>query len=272
MNTGSRNTKKIRTLIVDDERIAREGIRMHLAGEQDVEIIGECANGLEAVSSIQEKLPDLVFLDVQMPGLDGFSVIEAVGLDALPAVIFVTAYDKYALRAFDIHALDYLLKPFDRERFLTALARARVHIERAAEDGLNSRLLSLLADLKAGQEGLLESSNIRPKYLERLVIKSAGHISFIGVEEIDWIEAADNYVELHAGRDAHLVRETMNALEAKLNPARFLRIRRSTIINIERIKELRPLFKGEYSVILKSGKELISSRRYRKNLSRLLDE
>ncbi len=263
--------RKIRVLVVDDERIAREGICMHLASEPDVEIIAECANGIDAVSIIKERLPDLVFLDVQMPGLDGFGVVEAVGSEQMPTVIFVTAYDKYALRAFDIHALDYLLKPFDGERFSKALGRARVQINQASGAGINNRLLSLLADIKSGQESRVESSEAKPKYVERLVIKSAGRISFLNVDEVDWIEAADNYVELHAGREAHLVRETMNALETKLDPAKFLRIRRSTIINIERIKELKPLFRGEYVIILKNGKELTSSRRYRHHLSRLLE-
>jgi two-component system LytT family response regulator len=244
---------------------------MHLASEPDVEIIAECANGIDAVSIIHEQLPDLVFLDVQMPGLDGFGVVEAVGSERMPTVIFVTAYDKYALRAFDIHALDYLLKPFDGERFSKALERARVQINQTSGEGINTRLLSLLADIKSGQSQI-ENSKAKPKYLERLVIKSAGRISFLSAEEVDWMEAADNYVELHAGREAHLVRDTMNALETKLDPAKFLRIRRSTIINIGCIKELKPLFRGEYVIILKNGKELTSSRRYRNNLGRLLEE
>jgi len=263
--------QKIRALVVDDERIARQGICMHLASEPDVEIIAECANGIDAVSIIHEQLPDLVFLDVQMPGLDGFGVVEAVGSERMPTVIFVTAYDKYALRAFDIHALDYLLKPFDGERFSKALERARVQINQTSGEGINTRLLSLLADIKSGQSQI-ENSKAKPKYLERLVIKSAGRISFLSAEEVDWMEAADNYVELHAGREAHLVRDTMNALETKLDPAKFLRIRRSTIINIGCIKELKPLFRGEYVIILKNGKELTSSRRYRNNLGRLLEE
>jgi len=264
--------QKIRALVVDDERIAREGICMHLAAEPDMEIIGECSNGIDAVSTIQQRLPNLVFLDVQMPGLDGFGVVDAIGPEHMPTVIFVTAYDKYALRAFDIHALDYLLKPFDGERFSRALARARVQIKQASSDGINKQLLSLLADIKSSQDGQVKSSKAKPTYQERLVIKSAGRISFLNVEEVDWIVAADNYVELHAGRKVHLVRETMNALETKLDPARFLRIRRSTIVNIGLIKELKPLFRGEYVIMLKNGKALTSSRRYRHNLSRLLAE
>jgi two-component system LytT family response regulator len=252
---------RIRALIVDDEPIARRGVRLNLEIESDVEIIGECANGLEAVSSIQEQSPDLVFLDVQMPELDGFGVLEAIGTWHMPAVIFVTAYDQYALKAFEVHALDYLLKPFDRERFLKALQHARDQIKRKSIDDVSNRLRALLDDIKGTQ-----------KHIERLVIKSAGRIYFLNVEEIDWMEAAGNYVRLHVGRDSHLLRETVNSLESKLDPDKFLRIRRSTIVNIKRIKELHPMFNGEYAILLKTGTELISSRRYRKNLNAILGE
>jgi two-component system LytT family response regulator len=261
--------KIIRVLIVDDEPIAREGIRMHLEGEPGMTIIGECANGLEAVAVLQEASPDLLFLDVQMPGLDGFEVLEAVGVEAMPTVIFVTAYDRYALRAFEVHALDYILKPFDGERFQKALQRARAHIERASSTDVNTRLLALLEDLKAGHKHLDISGQ---KYLERLVIKTAGRIFFMSTHEIDWIEAADNYVKLHTGREAHLLRETMNGLEGRLDPHKFLRIRRNTMVNIERIRELRTHLSGEYAVILRNGTELVSSRRYRKKLSAMLGE
>jgi two-component system LytT family response regulator len=250
--------EKIRTVIVDDEPLARRGIRAHLKEEKDVEIIAECGNGLEAVAVIEEKTPDLIFLDVQMPELDGFGVLEAVNRECLPAVIFVTAYDRYALRAFDVHALDYLLKPFDAARFTEALARARAQIERRNISDLHTRLQSLIDDLKPNQ-----------KYAERLVIKSAGRIFFLSVEEIDWIEAADNYVRLHSGRDRHLLRETMNSLERRLDPAQFLRIQRSTIINVRRIKELHPLFRGEYEVVLRDGTRLASGRGYRDRLHEL---
>jgi two-component system, LytTR family, response regulator len=250
--------EKIRTLIVDDEPLARRGIRAHLTEERDVEIIAECRNGREAVRVIEEQEPDLVFLDVQMPELDGFGVLKEINVAPLPFIIFVTAYDKYALRAFEVHALDYLLKPFDSERFIKAVERARAQIERQSISDLSHRLQSLIDDLRTNQ-----------KYAERLVIKSAGRIFFLGVEEIDWIEAADNYVRLHASRDTHLLRETMNNLESRLDPAQFLRIQRSTIINVRRIKELHPLFRGEYEIVLRDGTCLTSGRGYRDRLQEL---
>ena len=252
---------KIKVLIVDDEPIARRRIRRQIENNADFEITGECKNGLEAVLTIQEQKPDLVFLDVQMPEMDGFSVLETISAqkEAMPAVIFVTAYDRYAIKAFEVNAVDYLLKPFDDERFQKALNRAQAQIQ---NNNTNERLLDLLETLKKTPQ----------KYIERLAIKSAGRIFFLMVEEIDWIESADNYVRLHVGRESHLLRETVNGLEKKLDPDRFLRIRRSTIVNIKQIKELHPLFNGEYAIILKNGNELTSSRRYRKNLSILLGE
>src|ERR1044071_1562965 len=250
--------EKIRTVIVDDEPLARRGIRAHLKEERDVEIIAECSNGREAVNVISELAPHLVFLDVQMPELDGFGVIEALNAEQLPSIIFVTAYDKYALRAFEVHALDYLLKPFDTERFTRALARARAQIERRSISDLSHRLQSLIDDLRTNQ-----------KYAERLVIKTAGRIFFLGVEEIDWIEAADNYVRLHSGGDTHLRRETMNSLESRLDPGQFLRVQRSAIINVRRIKELHPLFRGEYEIVLRDGTSLTSGRGYRDRLQEL---
>jgi two-component system LytT family response regulator len=253
-------TEKLRVVIVDDEQIAREGVRVQLKKESDAEVVAECANGLEAVTAIQELRPDLVFLDVQMPGMDGFEVLQAIGAKTPPAVIFVTAYDKYALKAFDVNAIDYLLKPYDEERFQKAFRRARAEILQAKAGSLDQKLHSLL-------------ETIRPeKYLERLVVKAAGRIFFLQVTELDWIEAADNYVSLHVGNESHLVRETLTALESKLDPDEFVRIRHSTIVNIRRIKELHPLFRGEYEIRLQSGARLTSSRRYRNKISSLLGE
>lgn len=249
---------RIRTVIVDDEPLARRGIRAQLDAEADIEVISECRNGLEAVAVIEEQAPDLVFLDVQMPELDGFGVLEAVGVDRMPAVIFVTAYDQYALRAFDVHALDYLLKPVDTERFASTLRRARETIERHNLADLNQRLQNFLNDVQAKQ-----------KFTERLVIKSGGRIFFLNVEEIDWIEAADNYVRLHVGPDSHLLRQTMNHLEMRLDPNHFLRVHRSRIINIRQIKELQPLFRGEYDITLRDGTRLESGRGYRDKLQKL---
>jgi len=251
--------EKIRTLIVDDEPLARERIRTLLDSEPDMEVAGEYGDGRAAIAAIQEEQPDLVFLDVQMPEVDGFSVLEALADERLPAIIFVTAYDQYALRAFDVHALDYLLKPFDRERFQRALERARTQIGRERSGDITGRLLALLKDIK-----------VEPKALERLVVKSAGRVFFLKTEEIDWIEAAGNYVRLHTGRESHLLRETMSALEARLDPDKFLRIHRSTIINIERIKEMHPLFRGEHVVILRDGTRLTLGRAYRDRLQELL--
>jgi len=249
-------------LIVDDEPIAREGLRTLLAAEPGIEVIGECRNGREAIKAIREQVPDLVFLDVQMPRLGGFEVIAEIGAAQMPAVVFVTAYDQYAIRAFEIDALDYLLKPFDEERFQKTIVRVKRYFQSGSVHELNERLSALLKRLDRAE----------PKHLERVVIKSAGRIFFVDVEEIDWIEAAGNYVRLHVGDKAHLLRETMDALAAKLHADQFLRIRRSVIVNAERVKELQPLFKGEYQIILHDGTKLTSSRRYRAQLNPLLGE
>lgn len=251
--------KRIRAIIVDDEPPARNKIRELLKHDPDVEVVDECSNGREAVQSIVSKLPDLVFLDIQMPELDGFGVIEAVGPEQLPAVIFVTAYDQYALQAFEVHAVDYLLKPFERERFQTALNRARDHLQVNHRDELNQQLNSLLRQLKGPR-----------KQNERFVVKSAGRVFFLKNDEIDWIEAAGNYVRLHVGNETHLLRETMGAIQKKLDPGSFIRIHRSTFVNIEKIKELQPWFHGEYVVIMKDGTQLTMSRSYRSNLPDLL--
>jgi two-component system LytT family response regulator len=246
---------RIRVLIADDEPLARERLRMLLQSEDWLEIVEEVGDGLAAIAAIQKVRPDLVFLDVQMPGATGFEVIEAIGPDAMPFVVFVTAYDKYALKAFDVHAIDYLLKPFDKERFQTGLARARQQIERRSSGELERRLLELVQDLKPASARI-----------DRFVIKSGGRVFFVRAEEIDWIEAAGNYVKLHVGSEAHLFRETMNALEARLNPDTFYRIHRSHIVNIERVRELQPWFNGEYVVFLKDNTRLTLSRGYREKL------
>lgn len=262
--------KRIRAIIIDDEPLARERIRTLLREESDIEIAAECGDGRKAVAAIRRHAPDLVFLDVQMPELDGFGVLEAVGAERVPVVIFVTAYDKYALRAFDVHALDYLLKPFDRDRFHRALGRARAQL-RGQRDSADRRLLALLDEVRgAVAPASSRTSSGAPRRLERLVVKSAGRVFFLRTEEIDWIESAGNYVKMHAGRDAHLVRETMSALEAQLDPAAFVRIHRSTIVNLARIRELQPMFHGDYTVLLRDGRELTLSRNYRDRLEKLL--
>lgn len=254
----------LRILIVDDEPVARTGIRFFLEGEPGVEIIGECANGEEAVAAIRAQAPDLIFLDVQMPGLDGFAVIETIGPRRMPAVVFVTAYDQHALQAFEAHAIDYLLKPFNRERLLHAFRRARHHIQGQQIEQMRHTLFALLKDRR-------EAALPAKSHTERLVVKSAGYVFFLNVTELDWIEAAGNYMKLHVGGAVHLLRETMNAMEAQLDPQRFVRIRRSTMVNIDSIRRLRTLANGEYEVLLNDGTALISSRRYRKNLSALIE-
>ena len=256
---------KIRALLVDDEPIARRGIRQQLRSEPDVEVIGECANGREAVAAIRTQSPDLVFLDVQMPLLSGFGVVEEVGVDQLPAVVFVTAYDEHAIRAFEVNALDYLLKPIEPRRFQKTLSRVRDQLSQTTDKQLNQKLSALL--------GLLENPDAvlgKQPYLERVVIKESERVLMVPVEDIDWIAAHGNYVQIHTRSKTHLLRETMDGMESKLNPANFVRLRRSTIVNAQRIQELKPLFNGEYTVLLKNGVGLTSSRRYRKNLDVLL--
>jgi two-component system, LytTR family, response regulator len=250
---------KIRTLIVDDESMARERILGLLSQEQDVEVIGQCSDGQQAVSAIQQLSPELVFLDVQMPAVDGFGVIRQVGAERMPMVVFVTAYDEYALQAFEVHALDYLLKPFGRDRLQQCLDHARHQRDRRRAGDLGKSLLALVQDFRPEQ-----------KRQDRLVVKSGGRVFFVRTDEIDWIEAAGNYVRLHMKDQSHLFRETMNQMESRLDPQRFFRIHRSRIVNTERIKELQPWFNGEYVVLLQNGAQLRLSRSYREKLEERL--
>ena len=252
---------KIRTVVVDDEPMARERIVGLLSQEKDIEVVGEYADGTQAVSAIQQQHPDLVFLDVQMPACDGFGVIQQIGPEQVPAVVFVTAYDEYALKAFEVHALDYLLKPFGRDRFQQTLQHARAILERRRAGDLGRRLLALVNDIKT-EPG--------PTRLDRLVVKSGGRVFFLRTDQIDWIEAAGNYVRLHLGEESHLFRETMNRMEARLDGRRFVRIHRSRIVNTERVKELQPWFNGEHVVILQNGARLTLSRGYREKLQEQL--
>ena len=247
----------IRALIVDDEPLSREIIREMLRGDREVEIIGECRNGLEAVSRIEDQAPDIVFLDVQMPEMDGFAVLEAVGPERIPSVIFVTAFDQYAVHAFEVHALDYILKPFDPERFKEALERAKAHVRHA--NGLSQKLDALLQEVKR-----------KPGYKERLIIKAGSRVLFLRTEEIDWIEAEGNYVRLHVGKESYLYRAGISSLESQLDGKEFLRTHRSVIVNMDRIHEVHALFQGEYCVILRDGKQLPLSRNYWEKLRQLL--
>jgi two-component system, LytTR family, response regulator len=250
---------KIRALIIDDEPLARDRLAALLTGEEDIEVIGQCTNGIEALAAIQEKTPDLVFLDVQMPELDGFGVLSALEGERRPAVIFVTAHDRFALKAFEVHAIDYLLKPFDRERLKKALDRAREQLRRRDSGEIEQKMNALLASLKP-----------EAKQLDRIPVKTSGRVILVKITDIDWIEAADNYVNLHTGKEAHLHRETMTALEQRLPPSKFLRISRSAMVNVDRIKELQPMFHGDYTVILQNGAKLTLSRGYRDALNQLL--
>ncbi len=264
-----REAKKIRTLIVDDEPLARQSIRLLLKADAEVEVVGEAGSGAEAVKAIRRHSPDLVFLDIQMPEMDGFGVIEHIDAERMPVVVFVTAFDRYALKAFEVHALDYLLKPFSDARFEKALRQAKAQIGQREISHLSQRLLALLED-RDGRRAPPPTARAT-NYLSRLMVKSAGRVFFLKADEIDWIEAADYYVKLHVGRKSHLLRESMSELESKLDPEKFLRTHRSSIVNLDRVREMHPLPGGEYAVLLHDGTSLKLSRARREHLQRLLD-
>jgi two-component system LytT family response regulator len=248
----------IRVLIVDDEAWARKRIATLLKSEADVKVVAECASGVDAIERIQKDAPDLVFLDIQMPGLNGFEVVGAIDSEHMPLIIFATAHDEYALRAFDAHAFDYLLKPFDQQRFREALNRARQELQRP---NVSSEI---------ALRGLLASLRRRPGYLERLAIKNAGRMIFVNTRDIDWAEASGNYVTLHIGPNTHLLRTTIRNLGNRLNPDQFVRIHRSTLVNLDRVQEVTPWFQGEQIVKLKDGTELALGRAFRRQLTALL--
>jgi two-component system LytT family response regulator len=242
---------KIRVVIVDDESPARRKIQRFLSGETDFELIAQAGTGIEAVNIITQEKPDLIFLDVQMPGLNGFEVVEALNIHPLPQIVFTTAFDQFALRSFEIHALDYLLKPFEQARFKSVLEHARQRLQQNKSDDLTEKMNHLLKELRG-----------RSNYAERLLVHSGGRAILLPVLQIDWIEAAKNYVNLHVGKQDYLMRGTIEGFYQKLNPSRFLRVNRSHIVNLESIKELQPWFHGEYKIILKDGKEISWSRRF----------
>jgi two-component system LytT family response regulator len=252
----------IRTMVVDDEQLGRRKILRLLEEDPEIEVLGEYAGGLEAVQAIRERKPDLVFLDIHMPDMDGFDLLRNVAEVHTPTVIFVTAYDQHAVRAFEVHAFDYLLKPFDRGRFRDALLRAKQQLRRVQEGELSKRLLSLLGDSMPRPSAPTASPTSR----NRLMVKSNGRITFLRAEEIDWIEAEGDYVCLHSQGRKFLVREKIGGLETDFAPEHFVRIHRSTIVAVDHIKELQPLFYGEYSVILLDGTKLTMSRSYREKV------
>ena len=260
----------IKTLIVDDEPLARETLRLLLSSNEQVVIAGECKNGQEAVDTLLKQDLDLVFLDIQMPEMNGFEVIEAVGAEKMPVVIFVTAYDQYALQAFEARALDYLLKPFDDERFEQALQRAFEQIHQRQVGELSTKLVDLIKSTADQQHIEVRDEPVGGSFLERIMIKERGSIFFVKVDEIDWIEAAGDYVSLNVGAKSHLVRETMSGLMKKLNPRQFVRVHRSSIVKVDSIRELKPYFHGDYIITLKNGKELKLSRRYWDQVEKVL--
>ncbi len=254
----------LHVVIVDDEQLAREGIRTRLQRHSDIDLIAMCSNGRQAIEAIYRHSPDLVFLDVQMPGKSAFDVMEEVGWDTCPYVIFVTAYDRYAIRAFEVNALDYLLKPIDDERFDLALQRARDALANDRECELGRRLAKVLGDI-----GSADRFARKP---ERIVVRSAGRVVFVNICEIDWVEAAGDYVTLHVGKKSWLLRETVADMEKKLRDKGFARIHRSTIVNTERIAEMRVLDNGEYRLILRNGTELKLSRSHRHQVKGFLGD
>ena len=262
------SASQIRALIVDDEPTARRGVKLMLAQESDVEVVGEAGDGTAAIKAIRKLRPDLVFLDVQMPEKDGFDVIKALKPSELPVTIFITAYDAHALRAFEVNAVDYLLKPFEDERFAEALGRAREQLRSRSNNELNSRITKLLDQL--GDADTDESGDTDGGLGDRILIKSSGEIFFLKPEEIEWIEAEGDYMKFHVGGKTHLMRETMGRLEARLDPKRFVRIHRSTIVNLDCVRKLSPSFVGEYAVVLQDGTKLKLSRGYQEKLQSLL--
>lgn len=252
----------IRTLIIDDVALARGRLKRCLASDSDIEIVGECDNGAKAVADIRSLAPDLIFLDVEMPAMDGFGVLQALKEERSPEVIFVTAYNEYAIQAFEVNALDYLLKPVDCERLSKAVERAKVRLAQSSrDDHFDSRVRAMLEDIKAGS-----------KFLKRLTIKLTGRSILLPTDEIDWIETHGNYVKVHAGRESHMIRGTMQSLETKLDPEKFVRVHRSVMVNVEKIKEIHPRSNGDQDLLLQNGQQVVLSRNYRERFFALLGE
>ncbi len=269
----------IRVLVVDDEPLARTGLSALCSIDPDLELVGECSDGRSAVAAIIQIEPDLLLLDIQMPEMDGFEVLQAVGADSMPHVIFVTAYDQFAVQAFEVHALDYLLKPFDDERFFDAIDRAKKAIRGADLGMLRSRLIGLLSEAGMGDE---EDTSARPDgiaagaprsgYLTRIAVKETGRTLLVRVDEIHWIEAANYCAKLHTRNRVHIIRESLKSLDVQLDPMRFFKVSRSAIVNLDRIQEIQPFARGSQMVILKDGTRVTMSRSRREALERLLGQ
>ena len=266
---------KIRTMIVDDESLAREGIALRLKKYADIEIIAECKNGREALQVAQELEPDLMFLDIQMPGLDGFEVVAQLQGDNMPLVVFVTAFDKYAIDAFEVHAIDYVLKPVEEKRLQTAIERVRIHRQQSDADNQKKRLIDLISNI-TGQSAIQVNQMVEddeidtPAYPEKIAIKDSGVTTLLPIVDITWIEAAGDYMCIHSGSKVHVMRSTMKQLEAKLNPTIFQRIHRSTIVNLDYIEKICSHINGEYFLILKDGSRIKMSRSYRDKIKHIV--
>lgn len=275
MMTGE-SSGPIRVLVVDDEPLARDCVRLALEDVDEIDLIGECGDGEEAVAAIREAAPDLVLLDVQMPELDGFDVVERIGVEEMPAVVFVTAYDEHAVRAFEVHAIDYIMKPFDDARLVEAVRHALRQIRLREAGELGRRLAAVLTDLPAAARpeasGGARSASDGPNgaYASRVLVRDRDRFRFVETAAIDWLEAAGNYVRLHTGDRSHLIRATLSGTLERLDPARFVRIHRSTVVNVERIREVQPWVGGDYVAILHDGRQLKVSRTYRDSLLRPL--
>ncbi len=257
--------RKLSVVIVDDEELARRRIAQLLEQERDMEIVAECRDGHEAIAALESHRPDLVFLDVQMPGLDGFGVLERLKTDSPPMTVFVTAYDQHAIRAFDVNAVDYLLKPFDESRFRQTLDRVREHLQQSRNVLADPRLLSLLEFAVEREQG---AGAARPQYVDRLMIKTGTKTVVVRASDIDRIEAEGNYVRLHVDTKTYLLRETMARLEKSLNPTQFVRVHRSSIVNLERVREVEPYFGHDFIVRLANGARVKMSRWYREEFER----
>jgi two-component system LytT family response regulator len=272
-------TERISVLIVDDEPLARSGLTKLCERDPEIEVVGECADGRAAVAAIEQVEPDLLLLDIQMSGMDGFDVLRSVGPDRMPQVIFVTAHDQFALRAFEVHAVDYLLKPFSDKRFHDAIARAKQAARHADLSDLRARLRALLEAVGIDEArgggataGILEADVAPSRFARRIAVKDRGTVMLVRAEEIDWIEAADYCAKLHVRDKVHVIRETMKSLEGRLDPARFFRVSRSAIVNLDRIREIQPFARGAQIVILRDGTRVTLSRARRDALARLLDQ
>lgn len=269
--------RKFRTIVVDDEQEAREGLKLLLSADPEIELLALCKNGMEAIRQIRLLQPELVFLDIQMPEINGFDVLNTVEISPMPSVIFVTAYDQYALKAFEIHALDYLLKPFSDERFYKALQHAKYHLQHTSLQQLQDKLISVLAEYNQIQKSSQQSDQLiedpEPElqtFADRLVIKSMGKIFFVALGDLVWVEAFDYYVKIHTQDKFYLVRDSLKNLEKKLPPAQFLRLHKSSLVNMRFVVELEPHFNGEYIVKLSNGQKLKLSRNYKQALAELL--